>query len=264
MYDYFSGKKLYGDDFDLAQIQEWFEDEAEGYANLGASKREKYVYSYHELNAKYGFRFLPDKDFLHALGLGSAYGDEFIPIINQIKQITILDPSDAFVVDKICNVPVSFEKPRPDGMLPFSADSFDLEICFSVLHHIPNVSTVIQELFRCLKPNGYLLVREPTISMGDWNKPRRGLTKRERGIPIDILRKIILGAGFRIVHEQRCMFSLTSRLRYILKSPVYNSHIALTIDEILCQLFSWNKKYHPINAFDKLRPTAAFYVLGKD
>ncbi len=35
---YLSGAKLYGDDFTIDEIEEWFADEAEGSANLGAKK----------------------------------------------------------------------------------------------------------------------------------------------------------------------------------------------------------------------------------
>lgn len=38
---YLSGAKLYGDDFTIDEIEEWFADEAEGYANLGAKKKKR-------------------------------------------------------------------------------------------------------------------------------------------------------------------------------------------------------------------------------
>lgn len=117
------------------------------------------------------------------------------------------------------------------------------------------------ELYRVLKPNGYLLLREPTVSMGDWRKPRRGLTKRERGIPVDILKGIISSNGFRVLVEKRCDFSLTSRLGFLSSEQVYNSYVIVRIDKALCSLFKWNKKYHATNLFHKLRPTSIFYVL---
>ncbi len=267
--EYLAGKKLYGDDFNLDELEEWFKDESEGYANLlGAeinqSKNQNRQYTYHALNNKYGFNFLPDdKKSFNVLGCGSAYGDEFKPILERVDKITILEPSDAFVVQDINKVPVTYVKPNMDGSLPFPTNSFDLITCFGVLHHIANVSTVVGELYRCLRPGGYLLVREPTLSMGDWRKPRAGLTKRERGIPLNIFRQIISTTGFEVINEKRCMFSLTRHLNRIMKEPVYNSKTALLIDEVFCWLFAWNSKYHAPKKIDKLRPTSVFYVLSK-
>ena len=110
---------------------------------------------------------------------------------------------------------------------------------------------------------GYVLIREPIVSLGDWRKPRKGLTKRERGIPLVIFREIISSVGFKILKETKCMFSLTSRLRYLMKGPVYNSQSAVLLDRLFCVLFGQNETYHATNLFLKLRPTSIFYVLYK-
>ncbi len=151
----------------------------------------------------------------------------------------------------------------PTGEMPFPDNFFDLITCFGTLHHIPNVSKIINEIYRCTDWGGYTLIREPIVSMGDWRKPRRGLTKRERGIPIHIFREIITSAGFEIKKEKKCMFSLISRLRYLTKKPVYNSKIAIALDKLACMLFGWNTTYHATNPFSKLRPTSIFYILQK-
>jgi hypothetical protein len=97
--------------------------------------------------------------------------------------------------------------------------------------------------------------------MGDWRKPRAGLTKHERGIPLDIFRKIIIAVGFETVRESNCVFSLTSGLRFLISGPVYNSRLAVLADDFLCQLPWWPDNYHPTSFLQKLRPTAVFYVL---
>lgn len=260
---YFRGEKLYGDDFSLSEIEGWFEDEKNGYYNLDSRDRTRYVYGYHALNMHQSFRYLPSRDFSHVLGVGSAYGEELLPMLSRIQRITILEPAEGFVVRDIKGVPVEYVKPSPQGILPFPDESFDLLICFSVLHHIPNVSTVVKEFCRCLKLDGYALLREPIISMGDWRRPRKGLTPRERGIPLEVFRKIILSSGFEILHERKCVFSLTSRLRYFLKRPVFNSRLVVLADAILCKLPVWPKVYHPKFILQKLRPTAVSYVLHK-
>ena len=204
---YLSGEKLYGDDFSIDEIEKWFADEAEGYAGLGAKEKESYKYIYHELNKQLGFRFLKDRRLNRALGIGSAYGEEFEPLSEQIEKITILDPSNAFSsVQEIAGTPCEYVKPVSSGNMPFESHSFDLVTSLGVMHHIPNVSHVIGECYRCLNDGGYMLLHEPVTSMGDWRKPRRGLTKRERGIPLELLDKIVQKQGFKIRHRTLCKF----------------------------------------------------------
>jgi len=263
MSTYFAGEKLYGDDFSIEKIEKWFLDEKEAYANLGAKEREYYNYVYHQLNIRCMFRYIPNRKFMYALGFGSAYGEEVGPIIQQIDQIIIIEPSEAFSLTDIQGVPVSYVKPQLEGSLGFSNAFFDIIICFSALHHIPNVSKIIQEFTRCLKPGGYVLIREPIVSMGDWRNTRKGLTKHERGIPIQIFREIIASTGLTVIKETKCVFPLTKRLGRFLDQPVYNSKLAMLFDGIMCSLFGWNTNYHPTNPLHKLRPTALSYVLHK-
>ena len=55
---YFSGEQLYGDDFAIEQIREWYTDEVEGYANLGAKEKDSYFYKYHRLNIAHGYQYI--------------------------------------------------------------------------------------------------------------------------------------------------------------------------------------------------------------
>jgi SAM-dependent methyltransferase len=260
---YLSGRALYGDDFSIDEIADWFEDEQEGYAELGAKVRATYVYGYHALNEYHGFRHLPSIMFERVLGFGSAYGDEFQPIIDQIHNLVIVDPSDAFVQDTVLGVPASYVKPQVSGVLPFHDAQFDLVTCLDVLHHIPNVNTVVNELARCTRPGGYALIREPIISMGDWTRPRLGLTQRERGIPQDILGTIVRRAGFGIVTSSYCMFPLLAELFGQMRISAYNHKVTTIIDALLSSLFSWNIRYHAVKLTQKIRPRVIFLVLRK-
>ena len=260
---YFSGRKLYGDDFSQEQIDEWFSDEAEGYYHLTQTGETNYAYGYHALNFRHGYSALPEGRFEHVLGIGSAYGDELEPVIQRSDRISILEPSDGFKSTTLNGIPVDYLKPSASGDIPFETDSLDLITCFGVLHHIPNVSKLVNEFHRVLKPGGYVLVREPIISMGDWRKPRTGLTKRERGIPLSIFRDVVEQSGFGILREKKCMFSLTSRLRYVVSGPVFNNKTVVWVDAFLSALPIWPKPYHARNAIQKIRPTAIFFVLQK-
>ncbi|MGH8611260.1 MAG: class I SAM-dependent methyltransferase [Gammaproteobacteria bacterium] len=262
--DYLSGAKCYGDDFSESEILAWYEDEAEAYADLGARDRQSYKYHYHALNRLLGFSHLGARTFEHVVGLGSAYGDELSPIIRRIKRITILDPSDAFIVDNVQGVPVTYEKPRPSGDLPFLSESVDMFTCFGVLHHIPNVSHVIQEMGRCLALGGVVLLREPTVSMGDRTRPRPGLTRRERGIPLGVMRSAIAAAGLEIVKFTPFGFGpVTLAWHRLVRSSLYNSHVGLMLDVLCSRITAWNYRYHRQTVLDRFAPSSAFWVLSK-
>lgn len=262
------GESLYGDDFTADEIVGWFKDEEDGYFDLYFSaedlaKIRSGQYEYECLAAVHAFQWIPDKSYDNVLGVGCAQGLELRPILSKCSKISILEPSDGFVTSEIDGKPVEYVKPSASGIMPFDDNSFDLIVCFSVLHHIPNVSTVLKEMFRVLKPGGYVLLREPTHSMGDWREARHGLTKRERGIPLTIFRNIALDSGFKIERESRCVFSLTSRFAPLMSNPIWTYGWIVHIDRMLCALPFWSKKYHATNIWHKFRPTAVSFVLKK-
>jgi len=260
--EYLDGKRLFGDDFSYGEIRQWYEDEKEAYAELGSKNREEYTYVYHALNNYYGYSLLPQQSFSHVLGFGSAYGDEFLPFLKKIKDLTIIESSEHFKNVNL-GIPVKYISPNISGVLNFPDGHFDLITSFGVLHHIPNVSTLIKEMARCTKKGGYLLIREPLVSMGDWRKKRKNLTTHERGIPLDIFRKIIRTNNLEIISEQKCIFPLISLLGSSLRIKTYNSPWLVKLDRIFSVLFSWNNRYHPASVFQKVRPTSVFYVLKK-
>ena len=146
---YLSGERLYGDDFSLAQIKEWYEDEKEGYSGLISG--EGHSYGYHELNKLHGFSKLRKiKKFRKVLGFGAAYGHELYPILDRIGEVHIIEPSKKLRSKSLKGKKVKYADPSISGKLPYGDDSFDLITCFGVLHHIPNVSTIMKEFSRVL------------------------------------------------------------------------------------------------------------------
>jgi SAM-dependent methyltransferase len=265
---YFAGKALYGDDFGDRQIAEWYADEKEGYAELGAKDASTYRYGYHASNTLHAFRHMRKERFASAMGFGSAYGEEFLPIASRIEALTIVDPSDAFSRRDVYGIPATYVKPDPSGILPFQNNQFDLITCFGVLHHIPNVSFVLSELARVLQPGGYLAVSEPIKSMGDWRVPRRGLTKRERGIPLPILRRVVESCELDILRTGFWAFPLTHRLfngwRSTRYDGIYNNPSIARVDSILATAFAWNISYHPRNLLRRFSPGSVFLLLSKN
>jgi len=258
--EYFSGKKLYGDDFNLKQIKKWFEDEKEGYSKLIS---EDHIYEFHQINKIHGYNKLKNvKKFNSVLSFGGAKGDELLPIIKKIGKIYIVEPSKKLKVNVLQGKKIEYVLPKPDGKIPFKENSFDLITCFGVLHHIPNISFVFKELTRILKKDGYLLIREPIVSMGNWTKPREGLTKRERGIPENIFEKLIKKSNLEIISKKKIMFPLLRRINWG-KYRGGNSRFWVYTDLFFSKLFIKNNKYHSTNFFHKLRPQSVFYVLRK-
>jgi hypothetical protein len=121
-------------------------------------------------------------------------------------------------------------------------------------------------MVRVLKPNGYILMREPIISMGDWRTKRKGLTTNERGIPLNIFRDIIKKNNLIILNEGLCfaMNSFLVRLfRKILKKPLYSYSFYIYLDKILSKLLTFNVHYHATKRLQRIAPQVVFYVLKK-
>jgi SAM-dependent methyltransferase len=272
---FFAGRKLWGDNFSLSQIETWYEQERNAYSDLigcsdGDSEQSpqmEYDYQYHAWNKLHGFRYLPDNDRYHScLGLGAAYGYEFLPIIDQIDTIDILEPSQHFhKFTEIQGVPVRYHTPVPQGTIPFPDKNFDLITSLGCLHHIPNVSYVMSELYRVCRIGGYLFVRDPICSMGDWRQKRSGGTLNERGIPVGIFDAIIRDAGFTVCRRHFCSFPIVRRTCIeVLGIQPYNS-LAISILDWWCSiLMSWNMIYHRTTIWRKLAPGAVCYVLRRD
>jgi SAM-dependent methyltransferase len=258
------GERLWGDDFDVPAIAAWHADEKEAFAQLVASLGgHSPSYVYHALNQHHGFRFLPAGRFERVLGFGSAWGDEFAPIAERVEQLDIVDPSDAWGREPVHGIPTRWLKPVASGELPFDDASFDLVTSLGALHHVANVSRVMSELARVLRPGGHLLLREPIVSMGDWRQPRTGLTKRERGIPLPIFRRIWAETGLRVLRQALCAFPATPRLRRLTGRHPFLEPWAVSLDAGLSRLFAWNLRYHRRNVFEKLCPTCVYAVLRR-
>ena len=264
---YLSGESLYGDDFDISGIEKWYEQEKEAYSGLINSYEKTYYYKYNNLNLLHGFNRIPsDARFSKVMGLGAAYGDEFAPVEDRIEDIYIVEPSDELVNKKQSGKTINYSKPAIDGSLAFPDNHFDLITCFGTLHHIPNVSYVFSELARVLKPGGYLLVREPVVTMGDWRNERPGLTKNERGIPIGIFEDLHKKNKLIVISKQFC-FCMTSFLQRkigrFFKKPLFEYKTYLYLDRILSIFFRFNLHYHPRKMVERIAPQNVFYVFTK-
>jgi SAM-dependent methyltransferase len=263
---YFSGAALYGNDFNKTQIQQWYDEETEAYADLGSKDEKNYNYGYDPLNVLHGFSYLKDKKFENVLGMGAAWGHEFYPIIDKISNLFIIEPSDNLRSENIKHLKPVYAKPTVEGKIEYPDNYFDLVTCFGTLHHIPNALFVLQELYRVTKPGGYLLIREPVISMGDWNKPRKGLTRNERGIPLNLFRDTFNQLNAKIINEALC-FSMTAFFQRtwskFFKTPIYTFKSYIWFDKWFSKMLAPNLHYHATKKLQRIAPQSVFYVVQK-
>lgn len=260
---YLSGEKLYGDDFTIEQLKKWYEEEAEGYSGLVAEARHHYAYVYHELNKIHGFRHVKLPRNCNALGIGSAYCEEFLPILSNLAHITALEPSEQFSISQFHDVPVSHVRPSIEGNMLFADNHFDIITCFGVLHHIANVSFVLEECYRVLKPGGVMFCREPIVTMGDWRRTRRGCTKNERGLPFDLFIEMVKRSGFKVSYQTLFDFAPLGRLLSVIGLNIFTNKATTILDHLLSQIFAFNKKYHRVSALEKFGPASLYLVLHK-
>lgn len=261
---YLNGKRLYGDEFSAAEIDRWFQEEKQGYFDL-ADGSGAYDYAYHALNRAHGFRYLGDGRFGRCLALGCARGDELLPIASRIGEVVALEPAEQWWSGHIGGSPTRYLKPVPSGQIALEDDSVDLITCFGVLHHIPNVTAVIGELARVARPGAIFLLREPMHSMGDWRKPRKGLTKNERGLPEKWMERTLASAGFTVERKARCIFSplATVAKKTGISAPLNHAPV-VALDRLASWLTGGNRHYWRDRPWKKIAPSSIFWVLKRD
>lgn len=258
---FFTGTELIGETFNDAQTARWYAEEAEAYQNLGY--QDEAFYPYDALNTLCGFRHLSSLKQASVVGIGSAHGREFGPIAERIGQLTIVESDTRYWQPEIAGVPATYLAPGNRGELPVADSSADLLTCFGVLHHVARVSESLMEIARVLRPGGIALVREPIVSMGDWRKPRAGLTKNERGIPLPLFRQMLTRADLVIVEERLCGFApLRKAVHRATGRNMWSSKALTRLDLALSRLRP-DVPYHPRSFFDRVAPSSVFYRLSR-
>lgn len=268
--DEIAGRSLYGDNFSPDQIQKWYETEVNGYFDLLSNHYKitngdyQYDYEYSALNRFHAFGTLLNRQFDSCLALGCASGEDIAPLAPAVRRFIAIEPAEKWWRDDIGGKPVKFMKPSVVGDISLESGTVDLATSIGVLHHIPNVSHVVAEIARVLRPGGLFVVREPICSMGDWRKPRPGLTANERGLPIEWFDELVRANGFKIVSRRPCMFN---PLTAIAKKCGISTPLAfmpiVVLDWLFSEALQWNVHYWRKSFITKLAPSSAFWVLER-
>ena len=107
-----------------------------------------------------------------------------------------------------------------------------------------------------------MLLREPIVSIGNWQSPRPSLTKHKRGIPLSIFYSILVNSGFKIINQKKCFHTITQKITSMVPGMSFNDRKSVLFNEILSNFLVWSKKYHPNNIVEKLRPTNVFFTVA--
>lgn len=256
--DAFAGRTLYGDDFDEDGIRKWFEEEQSGYFEISdeSQKNAEYV----ELNRVTLFEHVNGKKFDSCVALGCAAGFDVEALAPQVGRFVCVEPSEEFWRSSIGSAPADYRKPTLRGKIDLPASSIELFTAICVLHHIPNVGDIFSEAHRVLKPGGYLLVREPIVSMGDWRRSRRSLTKNERGLPAPWVLSALTAKGFTVKSATYATFWPWIALCNRFGIDAYRHKWSTYIDLALSALSSWNSVYHRTSFLRKFAPSTLSVV----
>jgi SAM-dependent methyltransferase len=264
---FFTGAAVYGDDFDADRIAEWYGVEKRGlhdvFTRPGPARASR-DYEYHALNRHCAYRFLDGMRFRQCLAFGCGDGEDVAPLARQVDRFLAIEPVQRCWKDDIGGTPAIFRMPTLGGRIDCEDGANDLTVCLHTLHHIPNVTGLLTEFARVTARGGLFILREPISTMGDWRRPRPGLTANERGFPVAWLEQRFDALGFRVRHKTYCSVPLTDSLTRILrtKSP-YNIPILVRADRIACTLTQKNITYHRNSWRKKLAPRAVYYVLQR-
>jgi SAM-dependent methyltransferase len=264
-----AGDELWGDDLDEAGIAAWYSDEEQAYREMKEARvargEVKKGHQYGTANWLLAFKGLPPGPLGDALAVGGYDGSEMKPLWTRLRSLTVLDPAYAELEEETREgLTVRFEAPAANGLMRFPDASFDLTTALSVLHHIPNVSTVLSEMVRVTRPGGHVIVSEPLVSMGDFTRPRPGLTPHERGLPIAWLDRTVASLPVRVLERTLWRFPLTTPLAHALGVPSpYNTAAFVRLDLALSRLTRWNLRYTRTSKLQKVAPGAVFLVLQR-
>ena len=260
------GEAVYGDGFSAEEIATWFRNEEQGffklYNDLYKPDEDNVPFEYLAADTFHFYDKLGDRRFDACLALGCADGQDVSALANRVNRFIAIEPAKQWWQDSIGGKPADYRMPKPDGGIDLPDASVDLATSYGVLHHIPNVSLLVSEMARVLKPGGVMLVREPIVSMGDFTQPRVGLTAHERGIPHRQFERMFAANGLTVRHRAftrtNVFYTILSRL-----GVNVNTRPVIRADAIISRLLSFNLRYWRRNALDKLGPSGVAYILEK-
>ena len=265
-----SGEILAGDSFSGDELTRWYDQEKEAYyADESQTGDEDPWYKYMRyVNERIFFRSVSkslNSGSMLFIGAGSGIEAKNFYQLNPDWKLNFIESSDNFKSVLLSNfIGSNVVDSSVEGRINLESNSNDIVCAFCVLHHIANVTDVVNEIYRVTKPGGLFFVREPCSSMGDW-RFQRSATPNERGISKKFMIKVATEAGFNvkknpvsIVFEpiNKCL----SKIGILDKIPLQLVYI---VDRALSWILSFNDHYWRNRFYKKFGPSSYAYIFQK-
>jgi len=266
-----AGITLVGDDFDNLMLRKWYEEEKEAFYEHDSDSGDKdpwYRYMRY-VNKLLVFRRISAEikvpGSILFIGAGNGVEANDFYMANPDWRLNFIEASDNFKSELLNRFPKSrVIEPCLSGDIRLENDSQDVVCAFCVLHHIANVSHVMREVYRILKPGGIFFIREPCSSMGDW-RIARSATPNERGISKAYMKRIATETGYNTVEKPTPI--VFEPINKIIKKTIGYSVIPLSLLYVIDRVVSWsvafNDYYWRDTWYKKIGPSSYHYVLCK-
>jgi SAM-dependent methyltransferase len=272
--DIINGNILAGDNLSAENLLNWYKEEEQAFSldeveEYTGNTKTDFFYEYLrslQFRLSRVFHNAESRKLLKVLCIGPGDGAE-VKMIKGLKNenLYFIESSPAFIQLLRKNFKGSrIIKSNPLGDFDMKDSSVDIVLCFSVLHHMPNVSKILEECYRVLNNDGTLLVREPCSSMGDWKDPKRKCTPNERGIPKNWIYRKSNIIGFSKIYSWPIAFLPLSKifkllgLQFLIKSKFY-----FYLDFFISRVVLFNNQYFRKNFISKIAPNVFFYEIKK-
>ncbi len=257
-----------GNDYGENEIEEWYRDEERFHNQFEDGLPGKSWVIYRTFDQGYAFeKYFHPKPESRVLDFGCAEGSD-IELLHagHSFQLYGIDASETQLQRFRMRYPGSeIKKATQIGKIEYEEHFFDYIIVISTLHHIPNVSYVLSELARVLKPNGLMIIREPISYLRPVGQEpaKKGTSPHERGIPEGFMLKEFDKLGLELL-QMRYSFStpvmlVVARITALEKV----SRLVLIADRFVSMLLSLNTRYYRASLLEKIAPGGAYFVVRK-
>ena len=108
-----------------------------------------------------------------------------------------------------------------------------------------------------------MLIREPIASLGDFTKPRPGMTANERGIPVKLMRGYMEQVSLSVDDTIYASCAIPQVLARVFKLKPFRSPVFVSIDRAMSHAMAWNNRYWRKSFKDKIAPAMAAYIVTK-
>ncbi len=123
--DFLSGRRIYGDDFDAERWRPGIATRRTATRRSPSPRKPAQLRVPRNELAPW-FPALKGERFEHALGFGSGFGYELMPIIERIGRVSLVDSAAVYQQSELPVASVRTFKADQSGVLPFGEREFDL------------------------------------------------------------------------------------------------------------------------------------------